>query len=271
MNCTLTRVNHAIRTRTSFWLGALGVTSLFIGYILLSYHRHSINPMDQMTPTPNMILEAIKQATTPDEFTSEVPLIEDIKASLALLLTGFSISAIISLVVGLHAGAWPWLSSLLEPVLKLLSYIPTIAVLFIIFVTLGYGNDAKVFLICFATSIPLVRSLMLHVKAVPDRQIWNFETCGASNLEVIWVLLRRTVEPKFLDDLRLQLGSAWIYLIIAELINAPAGLGYRINVASRNLNVSMIIVYVMVISLIAFLMDKGFVYLTQYRNKWALR
>lgn len=249
-------------------MGAVGLTLILGAYIALSEFRHSANPLDQMTPTIGMVWDAFKVSVTPDEFTGEVALTADIAASLSLLLYGFSLAVSVSLFLGLHAGALPWVNALLDPVLKLFAYIPTIALLFLIFVLFGYGQGAKIFLIFFATVVPLTRALTLHVQGISEKQIWKAETLGATNFEIIWVTLRRLTEPKFLDDLRLQLGSAWIYLIIAELINAPAGLGYRINVASRNMNVATILVYVIVISLLAFLMDRAIWLLNQRRNRW---
>jgi NitT/TauT family transport system permease protein len=216
-----------------------------------------------------MILGALKTAVTPDEFTEVTPLFADIKASLTLLGTGFFAAVIASLFIGLHIGAWPWLNAIVDPVFKIFSFVPTIALLFIILATLGTDSFAKMFLIFFATLIPLTRSLKLHVDAVPDKPIWKAETLGASNFEVIWIVLRKTTEPKFLDDVRLQLGNAWIYLIVAELLASKEGIGYRINVASRNMNMSMICVYLVVITLLAFAMDRAVWLLNRVRNRWA--
>jgi len=57
------------------------------------------------------------------------------------------------------------------------------------------------------------------------------------------------------------IGTAWVYLIAAELIASNAGLGYRINVASRNLNVAQIFFYIGIIVLLAFLMFIAFGFL----------
>jgi NitT/TauT family transport system permease protein len=260
---------HYISKKTTTLLGVLSVTSLIALYLCFAHYRHQINPRDQLTPTISQMLKALKVASSPDEFTSIVPLWADIKSSLRLLGFGFGLAVVVSLFIGLHAGAWPWFNALIDPLMKVFSYIPTITLLFIIFITLGYEDKAKIFIIFIATVVPLIRSLTLRVQGVSDKQIWKAETLGASRLEVIWIVLRKVTEPGFLDDIRLQLGNAWVYLIVAELIASEQGLGYRINLSSRNMNVSMILVYLIVITTLAFLMDRLIWAVNMWRNRWA--
>jgi NitT/TauT family transport system permease protein len=250
-------------------VGVVVVATLIIAYFVLAERYHASHPRDQMMPTARMMFGALKTALTPDEFTEVTPLFADLKSSLTLLSVGFLSAVVVSLIIGLHIGAWPWLNAVVDPVFKIFSFVPTIALLFIILATLGTDAPAKMFLIFFATVVPLTRSLKLHVDAVPDKPIWKAETLGASNFEVIWIVLRKTTEPKFLDDVRLQLGNAWIYLIVAELLASKDGIGYRINVASRNMNMSTICVYLVLITLLAFVMDRGVWLLNRARNRWA--
>lgn len=264
-----TRVRQSISHRASVIAGVVTVAALVLAYFVVAERYHADHPRDQMMPTAGMMLAAFKNSITPDEFTEVTPLFADVTSSLTLLSVGFGSAVIVSLFIGLHIGAWPWLNAIVDPVFKILSFVPTIALLFIILATLGTDMAAKMFLIFIATVIPLTRSLKLHVDAVPDKPIWKAETLGASNFEVIWIVLRKTTEPKFLDDVRLQLGNAWIYLIVAELLASKEGIGYRINVASRNMNMSTICVYLVVITLLAFLMDRGVWLLNRIRNRWA--
>ena len=265
----LLRTRHYISRKTTIFLGALSIASLILLYLGFAQYRHALNPKDQLTPTVGQIFQALKSATTPDEFTGVVPLWADILSSLRLLGIGFGLSIAVALVVGLHAGAWPWLNALIDPLMKIFSYIPTITLLFIIFITLGYEDKAKIFIIFVATVVPLIRSLTLRVQAVTDKHVWKAETLGASHLEIIWIILRKLTEPGFLDDIRLQLGNAWVYLIVAELIASEQGLGYRINLASRNMNVSMILVYLIVVTTLAFAADRFIWSVNSWRNRWA--
>jgi NitT/TauT family transport system permease protein len=266
---SFTRVRHPISRRTEIVVGTLTVAALVVAYFVFAAQHHAANPRDQLVPTLGMMWSSLQASLTRDEFTGVVPLLADMKSSLTLLGVGFLSAVIVSLFIGLHIGAWPWLNAIVDPVFKIFSFVPTIALLFIILATLGTDAPAKMFLIFFATVVPLTRSLKLHVDSVPDKPIWKAETLGASNFEVIWIVLRKSTEPKFLDDVRLQLGNAWIYLIVAELLASKDGIGYRINVASRNMNMASICVYLVVITLLAFGMDRGVWLVNRLRNRWA--
>ena len=60
-----------------------------------------------------------------------------------------------------------------------------------------------------------------------------------------------------------------MYLIAAELIASDSGLGYRINVASRNLDLATIFFYIAVVCALAFGMDKLILFFNRWKNRWA--
>lgn len=240
-------------------------------YLQAANERRAENPSDKLMPLPADMWKAVVASVTPDEFSGEIPIVNDLKASLTIFTIGFGSAVLFSLVAGLHIGAWKWANLMFDPLLRFLSYLPPLALLPLVLLFLGIGMLAKTFLIFIAVAIPLTRSLVLRVEDIGERQIWNALTLGPGPLEMIWIVLRRITEPGFLDDVRLLIGTAWVYLIAAELIASDAGLGYRINVASRNLNVAQIFFYIGVIVLIAFLMDRAIFHFNRLRNRWALR
>ena len=262
------QVRRPVRQRTRIGLGVFGVLVITIAYFTLATVRHQTDPDDKLTPTAAQMYHEAVFSLTPDEFTDQRPFVKDLVSSLYLFTWGMGLAVFGSLVVGLLAGSWPWFNALVEPLLKIGSYLPPISLIPVIFLFLGFQNVAKIFIIFIATFLPLTRSLILRVQTIPEKQIWNGLILGPSKLEMILILIRRVVEPEFLDDIRLQLGTAWVYLIASELIASDAGLGYRINVASRNLNVAMIFDYLLVVALLAFLMDRSLVLFNRWKNRW---
>jgi len=234
-------------------------------------HRRAANPNDKLLPTPTEIIAAAKYSITEDEFTYEIPLVADLKASLSLFAWGYVSAVAASLLAGLAIGYWTRCNGAFDPWLKALSYIPPMSLLALIFLSFGIGTLAKAFLIFLAVFIPLTRSTVMSVQAISPRQIWNALTLGPSELEMVWIFVRRTIEPQFLENARAQIGVAWVYLISAELIASDAGVGYRINIAVRNTNIAQIIFYVFVIGLIAFAMDKTILTANRWKNRWAFK
>lgn len=247
----------------------LVVFCLFYGNAV--HERRKENPNDKLLPTPTEIWDAAKVSVTEDEFTYEIPLKEDVTASLKLFAYGYVSAVVLALFTGLSVGYWKPVNQMWEPWLKAISYVPPMSLLALIFLSFGIDNLAKSFLIFLAVYIPLSRSTLLHVQSISDHQIWNAQTLGPTPLEMVWIIVRRTIEPKFLDDARNLIGIAWVYLISAELIASDAGIGYRINVASRNSNIAQILFYVLIIGLIAFAMDKTMIYFNRWKNRWAFK
>lgn len=238
-------------------------------YLHAAHVRRAENPRDKLMPLPSDVAEAVSRACTTGEFSETVPIVEDLKSSLRLFGLGFGAAVVFSLAVGLPIGFWGWANATFDPLLRLLSYLPPITLLPLVMLTLGIGDLAKCFLIFVAVAIPLTRSLILRVQAINEHQVWNAQTLGPSAVEMLWIVVRRIVEPGFLNDARLLIGTAWVYLIAAELIASNAGLGYRINVASRNLDLAMIFFYIAVVCALAFGMDKMILFLNRWKNRWA--
>lgn len=238
-------------------------------YLDLAYERRAENAKDKLLPLPQDMGRVVKFVTMRDEFKETIPLIEDLKTSLRLLFLSFGSAVLFSLVIGLHIGAWTWLRLMFQPFLTVLSYLPPIAILPLIMILLGIGDVAKGSLIFLAVSVPLIRGLILRIQAIPEQKIWSALSRGASPWEMIWIVLRRIVEPGFLEDVRLMLGTAWIYLLAVELIVSDSGLGYRISLAGRNLDMALIFLYVAIICLIAYGMDRLIYLFNRFKNPWA--
>jgi len=234
------------------------------------HRRRAANPGDRLLPAAHEIWDAAKLSCTENEFTDEVPLKEDILASLKLFGMGYGAAVACALIAGLLVGYFKWVNSMFDPWLRAASYLPPMSLLALVFLGLGIGAEAKAFIIFLAVAIPLTRSTVLNVQNINQHQIWNALTLDPSPAEMVWLIVRRNIEPKFIDDARLLLGTAWVYLISAELIASDAGLGYRINVASRNMNVAQILFYVTVIGLLAFAMDRSLVCFNSWKNRWAV-
>jgi NitT/TauT family transport system permease protein len=71
-------------------------------------------------------------------------------------------------------------------------------------------------------------------------------------------VLFRAALPGIVDTLRISMGWAWTYLVVAELVGATDGLGFRIQEAQRYLNTPEIILGILVIGLLGLIFDFGF-------------
>jgi NitT/TauT family transport system permease protein len=181
----------------------------------------------------------------------------DTLASLQRLLSALAISTSVALLFGIVIGLLPGANALLGPFVSVTSMVPPLALLPILFIVMGLGENAKIALIVIGTLPCIIRDLVMKVQELPREQLIKAQTLGASSWQIALRVTLPQMLPRLIDSLRLQLGPAWLFLIAAEAIASDSGLGYRIFLVRRYLAMDIIIPYVVWITVLAFLMDAG--------------
>jgi len=262
-------VNRTPSRWSSTVLAAAPFVLIVIAYAIGSDIRLSENPNDKLLPAFSSIWDGIdRMAFQADKRTGDYLLWSDTASSLYRLLTGLVVSTLLGLVVGIGVGLLPYVRSTLSTFLGVLSMIPPLAVLPILFIVFGLGELAKVVLIVFGIAPFLMRDVALRVAELPEEQIVKAQTLGASTWQIIVRVVLPQILPRLIDSLRLSLGAAWLFLIAAEAIAAESGLGYRIFLMRRYLAMDIILPYVAWITFLAFLSDYLLVVLQRFLFPW---
>jgi NitT/TauT family transport system permease protein len=237
-------------------LGALPFVIVLAVYVAASVTRLAENADDKLLPSLAAMASTFERlATEENRRTGEVVLWVDTGASLKRLLTGVAISMSIGLVFGVVTGLIPYVQRTLSPLVKVLSMIPPLAILPILFIALGVGELSKIVLIVFGIAPFITRDVQQRVEELPAELLIKAQTLGASTWQLILRVVLPQVVPRLLDATRLALGAAWLFLIAAEAIAATEGLGYRIFLVRRFLDMDVILPYVAWITLLAFGLD----------------
>lgn len=237
-------------------LGVAPFVLVAMVYLWASELRLALNPSDRLMPSLAQFGEAIARvAFTPNERSGEYLLWVDTLASVRRLLLGVALAAAIGLVFGLLNGAIPLVRAKLSPFITVLSLVPPMALLPILFVVLGLGEVAKVALIVIGIAPFLMRDLQAKTLEIPAEQVIKAQTLGASTWQTMLRVMLPQILPRLIEGVRLSLGPAWLFLISAEAIAAEQGLGYRIFLMRRYLAMDVILPYVVWITVLAFLMD----------------
>jgi len=237
-------------------LGALSFVIVLAVYVAASVSRLTENADDKLLPSlATMTSTFVRLATEENRRTGDVLLWVDTGASLKRLLTGVAISMSIGLIVGVITGLIPYVQRTLSPLVKVLSMIPPLAVLPILFIALGVDELSKIVLIVFGIAPFITRDVQQRVEELPAELLIKAQTLGASTWQLILRIVLPQVVPRLLDATRLALGAAWLFLISAEAIAATEGLGYRIFLVRRFLDMDVILPYVAWITLLAFALD----------------
>jgi NitT/TauT family transport system permease protein len=225
-------------------------------YGYASHLRLVENPYDKLLPSFSQLLEGIKRvAFEEDKRTGDILLWKDTFSSVTRLFLGVILSFIFSLLLGLYMGLSRSIEALFSSFVVFLSMIPPLAILPLLFVSLGVGEVAKVALIFMGTFPILTRDIFLAVKKIPPQQIVKALTLGASTAAILYRIVLPQILPRAINSIRLVLGSAWLFLIASEAIASTDGLGYRIFLVRRYLAMDIIIPYVLWITLLGFCFD----------------
>jgi NitT/TauT family transport system permease protein len=238
-------------------LAALPFVLLVVAYALGSAARLADNPADKLLPSFASLADTLRQyALEEDKRSGTVLLWADTFASLKRLGIALATSAFLGLGLGVLIGSLPVLRRLLGSFVAVLSMIPPLAILPILFIVLGLDEAAKITLIIIGVTPALVRDIAQRTEELPREQLVKAQTLGASSWQLILRVILPQAAPRLLDALRLQLGCAWLFLIAAEAIASTEGLGYRIFLVRRYLAMDVILPYVVWITLLAFASDQ---------------
>ena len=160
--------------------------------------------------------------------------------------------------VGLFMGAFPYAEKVLYRFVLFFDKIPALAVLPILFIVFGLGETAKIALIVIGVAPTIILDTFLKVKEVHDEQLVKGMTMGASQPEIVFRIIFPQIIPKVLDTVRLNFKAVILFLIAGEALAAEAGIGYRIFVVRRYMDMATIFPYVVWISILAFMVDMAF-------------
>jgi len=263
-------MNIVPNPRSGLVLGFLPFVLIAAIYLVASAERRAANPDDKLLPPVTEMADTVRRlATEPDRRTEEVVLWTDTAASLERLAIGLGLATLIGLAFGLALGILPMVDTALGPLVAVLSMIPPMAVLPILFIIFGLGELSKVVLIIFGVAPFLIRDMALAVGGLPKEQMVKAQSLGASTWQVAIRVVLPQIMPRLLEAVRLSLGPAFLFLISAEAIAADVGLGYRIFLMRRYLSMDVILPYVAWITLLSYSMDYALAHLARWGFPWA--
>jgi NitT/TauT family transport system permease protein len=251
-------------------LAAIPFILIVAVYLVGSAERRAANPEDKLLPPASEMATTIQRlAFEPDRRSGEYVLWVDTAASLQRLALGLGIATAAGLALGLTLGLLPIAGATLGTLIAVISMIPPMAILPILFIVFGLGELSKVVLIVIGVTPTLVRDLSLEVAALPREQLVKAQTLGGSTWQIAIRVVLPQIMPRLIKCVRLMIGPAFLFLISAEAIAADVGLGYRIFLVRRYLSMDVILPYVAWITLLAFLIDAALVWIGRKAFPWA--
>jgi sulfonate transport system permease protein len=182
-------------------------------------------------------------------------------------LIGFTVGAVAGIGFGILAGLSKIGEYTVDPPLQMLRTIPLFGLIPLFIIWFGIGEEPKVYLIALGVAFPLYLNTFAAIRHLDPKLVELGDVLGLSRTERMRYLVIPGALPQILVGMRQSLGIAWLSLIVAEQINASAGLGYIVNNAREFLRTDIVIFGLLVYGLLGLATDS----VVRWFEKWALR
>ena len=237
-------------SRRSYWLLALAGLMLPLGLWWITAALELVEKV--FMPSPADVLRRLASWATEDGLAGDVGI------SVYRVVAGWALSALVAVPLGMAIGTWRPVQAVLEPLTDFVRYMPAVAFIPLVMLWIGIDESSKVAIIFIGTFFQMVLMVAEDVRRVPAAQVEAAQTLGASRREVVELVLLQSAKPALLDTLRITMGWAWTYLVVAELVAANSGLGYSILKAQRFMQTDKIFAGILLIGAIGLVIDQMF-------------
>ncbi len=241
------RIGGRIGTR-NFILIATSVFLLLLGIWWLITAAGWEQPL--FLPSPQSVWNSLVQQWNNGQLAS------DTGVSVFRIMVGFLIASVLAVPLGLLIGTFRAWEAAIEPLVDFIRYMPVVAFVPLTIVWFGVANTQKFVIIFMGTFFQQVLMIMDNTKRVPLDFVDIGRTLGLKDRQILLRIITRSAAPEIWDSLRVTLGWAWTWLVVAELVAATSGLGYRIVTAQRYLETNLIIGYIIVLGILGLVLDQ---------------
>ncbi|PUE35115.1 ABC transporter permease [Limnohabitans sp. Jir72] len=245
----------------SRWLLGIAFFILFFGVWAFFTLGGYVSPTFLASPV-TMVQEALLLFT-------EFNFSHDIAMTIWRVLAGFILATLIAVPLGIAMGAHKGVEAFLEPFVSFCRYLPASAFIPLLILWAGIGELQKVLVIFIGSVFQIVLMVAVCVGAARRDLVEAAYTLGANPAGIVKRVLIPGAAPEIAEILRLVLGWAWTYVIVAELIGSSSGIGHMITDSQALLNTGQIIFGIIVIGLIGLVSDFAFKALNRRLFAWS--
>lgn len=173
-----------------------------------------------------------------------------LKVSFGRAFVGFLIGGGIGLILGLANGMFPIASHLLDSTLQMIRNIPHLALIPLVILWFGVGEEAKIFLVALGVFFPIYINTYHGIRQVDAGYIEMAKVYGLRTHELFWHVILPGALPSIFVGLRFALGFMWLTLIVAETIAADSGIGYMAMNAREFMQTDVVVLGILLYALL---------------------
>jgi NitT/TauT family transport system permease protein len=214
-------------------------------------------------PSPDAVWHRMRQLQESGD------LFGDMGISIYRIAVAFAIATAMAVPLGVLMGTFAVWEAALEPLVDFVRYMPVVGFIPLSIFWVGFDDRQKFLIIWIGTFFQEVLLIMDNVKRTPPSLVDLGRTLGLSERAILVRIVVPHAAPSIWDSLRISLGWAWTWVVLAELSGASSGLGFRINEAQHFFESDTVIGYLLLLGLLGLVTDQGMKALSRLFFGWS--
>jgi len=203
----------------------------------------------KLLPTPvDVVLAGIRLAKSGELF-------YHIGISTKRAVIGFFIGGSIAFLLGLVNGIIPLAETLLDTSIQMLRNIPHLAMIPLVILWFGVGEEGKIFLVALGVLFPVYINTFHGIRTVDPELIEMGKVYGLNTWSLFWQIILPSALPSILVGVRYALGVMWLTLIVSETIAFDSGIGYMAMNAREFLQTDVVVLSILLYASLGKLAD----------------
>lgn len=220
-------------------------------------------------PAPHQVAKALVTAfLTPPRRDGESWFHESIGHSIRVVFLGFLISSLIGVPLGIVCGTFPFFERLIEPFIEFFRYFPAPVFATLCVAILGINDAPKIAIIFIGTFFQQLPMIANTTRNADGTLIEAAQTLGATRGRILMKVIIPDVLPKLYKDMRILLGWAWTYLIVAEVVGTSTGISWFINQQAKYRDFANVYAAIVIIGCIGLACDMSLAWLGRQLFPW---
>lgn len=244
-----TASSAAVRRRGRSWRSLLRLISPIALLALWQIASSSGLISESKLPAPTQVWSAATELWSDGELQSALTV------SLQRVAIGLVIGVAVAVILGLLVGFFTVAEYAIDPPLQMLRTVPFLGLIPLFVIWFGIGEEPKILMVALGVLFPLYLNLVSGIQGTDPKLVEAGKSLGLGTLGQAWYVVLPASLPSALTGFRLSLGVAWLSLIVAEQINADAGLGYLIMNARTYFRNDIIVLGLVIYALLGFVTD----------------
>ncbi|HVZ08004.1 aliphatic sulfonate ABC transporter permease SsuC [Rhodopila sp.] len=203
----------------------------------------------QVMPAPTAVAEAFWRVASNGE------LWRDIQVSTWRAFAGFAIGGGLGFAFGMANGLSDLSEKLTDSTLQMVRNIPHLALIPLVILWFGIGEEAKLFLVALGVFFPIYINTLHGVRSIDPHLLEMARAYGMSRSATFWRVVFPGALPSIFVGLRYGLGIMWLTLIVAETISASSGIGFMAMNAREFMMTDVVVVSILIYAALGKLAD----------------